>query len=195
MSPVPPVTLPPLRSHDDVAQAISAGSYDALLVVGPAPLSRHVAAGPLTEALGRLERVDATLTTERPTVVCAAVAGVPGERLVAATVGDWSTWEQDVRLYALAAQAAAVRAFQAGARQPLLVVAAPADERFRRAVEVAVLGLLAAQWEPFELRAGGERPPRATAVGVVAPGVDLGRLQALGLAASWRATSPGPSPS
>lgn len=181
MNSSPPLALPALRAHPDLGQALASGAHDAVLVVGPAPLSRHLPAGPLTEALSRIERVDAVLMTERPAVVCAAVANVPGERLVAATIGDWSTWEQDVRLYALAGAAAALRAFQAGARQPLLVVAGVPDERYARAVEVALLGALAAQWEPLELRLSGDRPLRATSLGVVSPSIDLGRIRALEL--------------
>ena len=181
MTPPPSVALPPIAAYSSLAQAVAGGVHDALLFVGPAPLSQQTTFEPLRAALAQLERVDAALTGSRPAVSCTPAPGLPGERLVLSLIDDWAHWEQDPRLFAAAATAAVNRAIQAGARNPLLLLAVPADPRFARATEVATLGALAALWEPFELRAHGGRPPRLAGLGVVAESLDLARLQALEL--------------
>ncbi|MCU0655030.1 MAG: aminopeptidase [Polyangiaceae bacterium] len=181
MTTPPPVALPPLAAHPSLAQAVASGGHDALLCVGPGPLSQQIEFAPLKAALAQLERIDAALAGSRPAVACTHAPGLPGERLVVSLLDDWTAWEQDPRLIATAASAAVLRAIQAGARNPLLVLAAPTDPRFRRASEVALLGALSALWEPFELRASSQRPLRLAGLGVVSQGLDLDRLRAIEL--------------
>jgi leucyl aminopeptidase len=166
------LSLPPVTLHADLAQA-ARGGHDAVLVIGQAPLSRLREAGPLGEAIAQAEQADAALAGDRPALACVPAAGLPGGRLVLSTTGGVASWEQDVRLVAQAAGAAVTRAMSAGARRPLLwVVPRGNDPRFARALEVALLGALAALWEPLELRWAGERPPRLDALGVLAQGGD-----------------------
>jgi leucyl aminopeptidase len=181
MTSPPSVALPPLVAHASLDRALAGGNHDALLFLGSAPLSQRTSFEPLRSAVARIERVDAALTGSRATTVCAHAPGLPGERLILSLLDDWTSWEQDPRILAAAATAAVNRAIQAGARNPLLLLAPPPDPRFARAVEVAVLGALAALWEPFELRLLGGRPLRLTGLGVVAEHLDLQRLQAIEL--------------
>lgn len=181
MTSSPSVGLPPLVAHPSLPQALAAGGHDALLFLGPAPLSQQTHHEALKTLLAQLERVDAALTGSRPALACVHAPGFPGERLVLSLLDDCSPWEQDPRLFAAAAVAAVNRAIQAGARNPLLLLASPPDPRFARAAEVAILGALAALWEPFELRVAGGRPLRLAGLGVVSEGIDLERLRALEL--------------
>jgi leucyl aminopeptidase len=73
----------------------------------------------------------------------------------------------DVRAVSEATSEAIGRAVDAGARRPLLVVAAPALPRFERSIDVAALAALGSQWAPLEAREAGAAPPRAEAIGVV----------------------------
>lgn len=179
MAPSNLLYTPPLTFHADVAQALAAGGHDAVLVVGPAPLSTSAgAAGALSEAIALAERADATLRGERPAATLVPARELPGGRLVLSTIGAEPSWEQDVRLFAAAAQAAILRALSAGARRPLLLVFADeTDARFARAAEVAALGALAALWEPLEVRWGAERAPRVDALSLVASDNDRAAIE------------------
>ncbi|MCS6899668.1 MAG: hypothetical protein RMJ98_08520 [Myxococcales bacterium] len=177
----PSVALPPLVAYPSLDRALTGGNHDALLFLGSAPLSQRTSFEPLKQVVARLEGIDAALAGQRATTICAHALGLPGERLILSLLDDWTPWEQDPRLVAAAAMAAVHRAIQAGARNPLLLLAPPPDPRFTRATDVAVLGALAALWEPFELRLLGSRPLRLAGLGVVAEHIDLDRLQAVEL--------------
>ncbi len=186
MKPAP--SLPPqlsLVSRADVAAALPADRFDALVVIGPAPLSAAEAPAALRAAIERAERTDRPLTAGRA-VACVPAAGVPGERLVLSTTGPLSSWELDVRAFGFAAAAAVARAVEAGARRPLVWLAhAPREPRFARAREVAALGALAALWRPLELRLREGFRPAVDALGWVdddeapwAAALDLERARA-----------------
>ena len=157
-------------AHAELAGAMAEGAHDALLVVGPAPLSQAGLSALVADLLAGLERSDAALLSDRPVVVCAPSAAAPGGRVVVATTGGLLSWETDARAYGFAASAAVSRALSAGARRPLLLVAEPTgDARYARALEVSLLAALAALWEPLELRWTHERPPRLDALGLFVP--------------------------
>lgn len=125
----------------------SSPEFDAVVAVTdrlealPAPL-----AGPAGRAAG----IDASMA-ERATLVCAD--DLPGSRLVVAPTGPLGRDHDDVRRFADAARDGVLRARDAGSRKPLLVICRPpGDEDYARAVEVSVLGALAALWEPLEAR-------------------------------------------
>jgi leucyl aminopeptidase len=166
----PASSLPPhlaLVPRADVAAALPEGNFDALVVVGPAPLSVAEAPAPIRAALAQAERTDRPLAAGRA-VGCVPAAGVPGERLVIATTGPLSSWELDVRAVGAAAAAGVARAVDAGARRPLVWLAhAPREPRFAQAREVAALGALAALWRPLELRLREGFKPAADALGWV----------------------------
>ncbi|HEU4406198.1 MAG TPA: aminopeptidase [Polyangiaceae bacterium] len=136
----------------DVAAALPSDRFDALVVVGPAPLSAAEAPAALRAAAAQAERVDRPLGAGRA-VGCVPAAGVPGERLVLSTTGPLTSWELDARAFGMAAAAGVARALEAGARRPLVWLShAPGEPRFAHAREVAALGALGALWRPLELR-------------------------------------------
>ena len=163
-------------SPSDLDAALRGGAHDALVLVGPAPLS-EIAPPALREAIAAAEAADATLRDGRGIAVV-AVRGAPGGRVVLAVTPPLASWELDVRLFTVAAAGGVARAVAAGATRPLLVVRPSADPRFARAAEVALLGAASAGWEPFELRVGGERTPRVATV-TIAAAVDIAKLATL----------------
>lgn len=81
------------------------------------------------------------------------VEGVAGQRLVASGTGPLDRDYDDARRIAEAASAGLVRARDAGARRPVLVLEAAVYPRgFEKALEVAVLGGLSGLWAPLEAR-------------------------------------------
>lgn len=166
----PASSLPPqlaLVSRADVAAALPSDRFDALVVVGPAPLSAAEAPASLRAALAQIERTDRPIAQGRA-VACVPAAGVPGERLVLSTTGPLASWELDVRVFGAAASAGVARAIDAGARRPLVWLAyAPREPRFAQARDVAALGALAALWRPLELRLREGFRPAADALGWV----------------------------
>ncbi|MCC6647940.1 MAG: hypothetical protein IT374_20530 [Polyangiaceae bacterium] len=173
MSPalVPPLDAVPLSS---LAEVLARGEHDAVIVVGEGPLSKRELPAPLTRAIEAAEAADRRLTSSR-TVSVLPLLG-PVARLVLSTTPDLSAWEQDVRAISAATAAGVTQALAAGARRLLVVPAAPADARFARAPLVAALAALGAAWEPYELRAGAERPARAARVTLAADvGVEVAR--------------------
>jgi leucyl aminopeptidase len=87
----------------------------------------------------------------KPSVIACEAA--PGGRIVLAPTGPVQRDHDDVRRYAEAACDGVRRARDAGARSPLVVLAAPPrDARLVNAVKVAALAALGALWEPLEAR-------------------------------------------
>lgn len=113
------------------------------------------------------------------------VEGVAGQRLVASGTGPLDRDYDDARRIAEAALAGLVRARDAGARRPVLVLEAAVYPRgFEKALEVAVLGGLSGLWAPLEAREtlGDARTEPVTDVAFVYEGNDerLGfRLEAM----------------
>jgi leucyl aminopeptidase len=158
--------------------ALRGTEHDAVVVIGPGPLSTSAPAA-LRDAIAAAEKADATLGEGRAAVAVVPAREAPGGRLVLATTGNVSSWEVDVRAFTAAAAAGVTRASAAGAKRPLLVVQAPdGDARYARAAEAALLGAAQASWDPLEVRHDGERPARIEQV-TVAADVDVERLSTL----------------
>ncbi len=142
--------------------------FDALVVVAPAPVASHgVFQKTIGAVLERALRADKSLDRgPRPPMVIHA-PGLPGERLVVASMGPLTDDTEDVRLVAEAVAAATNRAVEAGARRPLIWVLTPQAERFVLAREVAALAALGSQWSSVEAREAGKAARGAETIGVV----------------------------
>jgi leucyl aminopeptidase len=163
-------------------------SFDAVVVVGQGPLSKAPGLEALAPALLAVfsanEATDGSLTQPRPAVAVLAAPGLPGGRVVVSLTDALDRDIADVRSFAAAAGAGVLRASAAGAKAPLLVVLPPAvgaatdtdlDRRFARAYEVALLGALAALWQPLELKLQGRDGARLGGLGIV--GLDEATVQ------------------
>ncbi len=170
---------PPLLDaipSSSLAEALGRAEHDAVVVVGPGPLSKRELPVELSRAIRAAEAADRRLVSSRTTAVV-PLAGPVG-RLVLSTTPDLSSWEQDVRALGVATATGVAHALAAGARRLLIVPCAPSDQRFSQAALVAALAATGALWEPYELRVGEARPPRADRVTVAAE-LDVARARAL----------------
>src|SRR6185312_3984022 len=138
------MTAPTLHGIPSTAllDPATVSAHDALVLVGPSPLSSLARAlgAPVAAAVEAAEHADASLSARRarPPVVVAA-PGLPGGRLVLAPTAPLTDDTDDARLIVESTTAAVARAVEAGARRPLLVVGCPDAPRFERAREVAAL--------------------------------------------------------
>lgn len=146
MDAMPAPTVVPVQ--DSETQARRDGPWDALLLVGPADALGTF--GPSAGAVQALRDVDTKATSQVSFTPCTDVAG---GRLIVAPTGPLDRDYDDVRRFADAARAAVIRARDAGARHPLLVLSGvPTAPTYAHAVEVALLGALDGLWEPLEAR-------------------------------------------
>jgi len=123
-------------------------SYDCLVVVAHdlATVDHKL----LVQAFAAARAIDAKAASALSLV---AVAGAPGGRVVLAPTGPVTRDHDDVRRYAEAAKKGVLRARDAGAHEPLVVMAPPpADPRHTHAARVAALGAIGSLWEPLEAR-------------------------------------------
>ncbi|MBI5853275.1 MAG: leucyl aminopeptidase family protein [Planctomycetes bacterium] len=136
-----------LVAVDRLEAAVQKGSgFDAVVLVAQDLASVTIA--PLQAVIGALREVDSKADSLLALVAAPKLAG---GRLVVAPTGPLQRDHDDVRRFADAARTGMRRARDAGSRTPLLVVATPpSDARYRRAVEVTVLGALGGLWEPLE---------------------------------------------
>ncbi|MBX5481971.1 MAG: aminopeptidase [Myxococcaceae bacterium] len=161
------MTIPALVSADDRAQ-----SFDALVVVAPSPLTQTLAHVDLPQPVRRA--VDLALAADRalgrgpvpPALL--PCAEVPGGRVVVAPMNALADDVDDVRLVGEATSSAVMRAMQAGARRPKVLVHVPDDPKFSSAKEIAALAALCAGWEPLEAREARGTAPRDMALEAVA---------------------------
>ena len=132
------VALPDAQGHLDDRR------FDAVVLVSPGTVS---GLAPLDKAISHAAKLDARVGRD----VLLLPAEVAGGRLVFAPTGPISRDYDDVRRFGDAARAGVLRAREAGARAPLLVVHGEGS-RFEKALHVATLGALAGLWEPLEAR-------------------------------------------
>jgi leucyl aminopeptidase len=167
-----PVITPVARLEDALG---AESNWDALIVVaGTLPVRLPE---PLDLAVRSLVEVDRTARTAARLMVA---PGAPGRRLILSPTGALSRDYDDVRRIGEAAAEGIRIARDAGAVQPLLVLRSlPAQARYGRAIDVALLHALAALWEPLEAREalGDDEVEPVREVGFVVPdGVDGERL-------------------
>ena len=123
-------------------------SYDCLVVVAHdlAAVDHKL----VVQAFAAARAIDARAASGLSLV---ALAAAPGGRVVIAPTGPVTRDHDDVRRYAEAAQKGLLRARDAGAHEPLVVMAPPpADPRHVHAARVAALGAVGGLWEPLEAR-------------------------------------------
>ena len=136
-------------SVSDLAGALGKGSeWDAVVLV--APRLTEIDEPALQQPIAALRAIDAGLDD---TTQLVAAAGLAGGRLILAPTGRLDRDRDDVRRFAAAARQGLLRARDAGATRPLLVVAqVPGAFDFCQAPSVAALAALAGQWQPLEAR-------------------------------------------
>jgi leucyl aminopeptidase len=137
------MSLPELVAVPDAAARLADPRFDALLLVTS---SLKTGLPVIDEALEAARSLDARVGLD----VSLLPAKVCGRRLVVAPTGPLTRDFDDVRRIGDAARAGVLRARDAGARAPLLMVAV--EGGFAHAEEVALLGALGALWEPLEAR-------------------------------------------
>lgn len=166
------------RAASTLDQALASDSpFDAVILVGP--LAQAEIPEPLGAAVTTVHSVDASFADR---VALHAAAGLPGQRLILAPTGPLHRDYDDARNFADAAGEAAEIARDAGSTAPLLcLVGKPADEKYARALEVALLGAAATLWQPLEARERGlkKNPEPIETIGFVGEAATATRLEAL----------------
>jgi len=162
-----------LRAVPASSLATATGTYDALVVIAPAPLTPHLdALGPARAAVENALAIDAAVAKGgKPPIVLGATAA-PGGRVVLAVYGSGLSTTadiEDVRLVAEATAAAVARAIEAGASRPLVLAIPPHgnNPRFALTTEVAAVAAAGSQWVPLEAREAGKAPKTAESIGVL----------------------------
>ncbi|MDB4971952.1 MAG: peptidase [Myxococcaceae bacterium] len=148
------MALPELVAVSPDSAPLHDARFDAVvLVTSEAPM----ALGPLASAVARQSALDQRVGRE---IMLIPAPEVAGGRLVLAPTGPLERDYDDVRRVGDAARRGMVRARDAGARRPLLVVQGAG--RYPHAEQVALLGALSGLWVPLEAReAHGEERYRA----------------------------------
>lgn len=127
--------------------------YDALVVVATSFTDALPSVlGSFAQTLALAQKVDSQVGQAVTLLVNEAA---PGGRLVLSPTGSLETETADVRCFGDAARKGVVRARDAGAVKPLLVVHASTAaqlKEFSRAVEVSLLSALAGLYEPLQAR-------------------------------------------
>ncbi len=165
----------PQVTRVDAAQPLTEGPWDALVVVSP---SFDLRPWPtLKSFVSQIADVDAEA---RRSVSLHVADAAPGQRLVLAPTGPVDRDHDDVRRFGDAARAGLVRARQAGAERPLLLIEGqPAGSAYARAHDVSVLQALGSTWEPLEAREalGESEAEPLRMLGLVSDSVDDARLR------------------
>jgi leucyl aminopeptidase len=141
--------VPVLTPVTDVSQA---ASFDALVVVASSFATLPSAFESLLKTIALAQKVDSQVNQAVTLLVSEAA---PGGRLILAPTGSLESDTADVRNFGDAARKGVVRARDAGAVKPLLVVHAPTATQlteYSRAVEVSLLSALAGLYEPLQAR-------------------------------------------
>ncbi|BDX05439.1 M17 family metallopeptidase [Planctobacterium marinum] len=142
------MAFPKITVIDDLSSALSASAkWDAVIVV--AADCNAVSEPAIQAALNAHQQIDARINSE---VLLFSNEQVPGKRIIFAPTGQLSRYYDDVRRFFDVANQAAKLAASAGVKQPLVLVDAPDDERFKNAVSAVYLGLTQGLWQPLEAR-------------------------------------------
>jgi leucyl aminopeptidase len=179
--------IPELVALPDAAAHLDDQRFDAVVLVSPGNVS---GLAPLDRAISHAVKTDARVGRD---VLLLPASDVAGGRLIFAPTGPITRDFDDVRRFADAARAGVVRARDAGARAPLLVIHGE-SARFDKALHVAVLGALAGLWEPLEaretrgesecepVRALGIAGPKSKDAASLATAIEVGRRLARDIA-------------
>ncbi|MCU0692546.1 MAG: M17 family metallopeptidase, partial [Polyangiaceae bacterium] len=142
------MAVPKLHAVDDAATAAVDARWDAVVLVSPTLTLPDLPA--LQMPIRSAANVDARVGHD---VMLLAVPAVAGGRLILAPTGPLDRDYDDVRQFGEAARVGIVRARDAGAKRPLLLVPrVPIELGYEHALEVALLGALAGLWQPLEAR-------------------------------------------
>ncbi|MFQ5601454.1 MAG: leucyl aminopeptidase family protein, partial [Candidatus Krumholzibacteriia bacterium] len=141
--------MPDLVFVENVEREVLAESgWDAIVAIGQTDSFARVKS--VQSACDVAKKIDAQVDEA---VTLQAAPGLAGGRLVMAPTGRLDRDYDDVRRYADAARQGILRARDAGARRPLVLVAGVPDrDEYARALEVSLLGVLGGLWEPLEAR-------------------------------------------
>lgn len=122
--------------------------FDAAIVISDHIESSNL--GTLADVLNGYKIID-----ERIGEQCLLVGApeVPGNRLIHSPTGKLDRYYDDVRRVFDSAHKAGQIAFEAGVKNPLLMVSLiNKDEKFQNAIQAAYLGMAQALWQPLEAR-------------------------------------------
>lgn len=155
---------------DPIGACIDQHAWDAVVLITP---TLHITDLPdIYDALQAAAKADAALQKGLPMVTVVPAPKLAGARLVVGLTGPIDRDFDDVRRYGEAAKNAIVRAREAGAKRPLLLIPRiPINDAFQHATEVCLLSALAALWEPLEAREARDEATiePITHIGFVAP--------------------------
>ncbi len=142
------MTHPTLRTSKDTSLLLSGSHNDAVILVSSA--AGCECSPEVDAALQRIAAVDQRLGKVGLLIHASELAG---GRLVHAPTGPLDRDYDDVRRFFDAAAKGIVRARDAGAANPIIVVEGiPAESDFEHAAEVTYLGACQGLWEPLEAR-------------------------------------------
>lgn len=176
--------MPKLSPFASLDAALEAGRFDALVVVAP---HAQIGVDSVDAVLARAKAADKRLERDVSLLFDDAL---PGQRLIFAPTGPVSRDYDDVRTFGDAARRGVVRARDAGAVRPLLVVAdVPKDAAFQHTYAVALLEAAGGLWEPLEAREalGSLVAEPVEEIGFVAPDGEHIATQVTALEAGRRA--------
>lgn len=140
--------MPKLSPFASLDEAMAADRFDALVAVSPISTFPDLMA--LDAAIAPVREIDDRLDKD---VTLVFGPELPGKRLVYAPTGPLRRDYDDVRRIGDAARKGVLRARDAGARRPLLLLnSVPAADGFANAMQVSLLESLAGLWEPLEAR-------------------------------------------
>ncbi len=131
----------------DLTAACAANDWDALILIADDFQKFPVAS--VTALIQQFSAIDRRIGAETVTLLA---DNVPGQRLVLAPTGPLHRDFDDVRCFADVAKVAINQAKAAGAKKPLVWVAAQQDARYQHAAEVVYLAMCQALWQPLEGR-------------------------------------------
>ncbi len=122
--------------------------FDAAIIISDAIDDAHL--GGLATVINDYKQLDGRVGEAATLIPCESV---PGGRLIFSPTGSVNRYYDDVRRVFDAAKEAAQVALAAGVKQPLLMVSLSYQaEHYRKAIEVAYLGVAQALWQPLEAR-------------------------------------------
>lgn len=173
------MAFPLPRVSKDTASLLTGSANDAVVLVSSK--TGCECSAEVNAALGRVATVDDRLGKATMLIHAKELAG---ERLVHAPTGPLDRDYDDVRRFFDAAAKGIIRAREAGARNPVLVVEGhPSEPDFAQALEVAFLGACQGLWQPLEARESrGEaaiEPVESITIFDLAAEVDADYLSAL----------------
>lgn len=171
-----PIAIQATQSAITDIQNANKGEWDAVIYI--APSIDECPVPELKAALQAHAQIDSRLGSQAVLVPCSNVAG---GRAIYAPTGVLNRYFDDVRRFGDAAHKAISIAKAAGSVKPLVLVVAPSEEAYHKAIEVSYLAMCQALWQPLEARESlneAEIEP-VQSIGLVTDSINIEWLNAL----------------